>query len=161
VDLIGGIFGGLFFECRISEESNEAFNAMLVDIKTRLQCMPTTSTHVEVTNARTLNNLKGDILDHKVKLQDVITGKKRGQLKPRARNADNIALSSVDSEYITLKGDLYLKLASENLLPKIWEDLYQWFGSAIAPKELRDSLSSTAPSTFSNVGVAKESLTQL
>ena len=86
---------------RISEERKEAFNGTLADIKTRLRCMSTTSTRVEVTNARTQNNLKGDILDDKVKLQDAITGKKRGQLKPRARNADNIALSSVDSEYIT------------------------------------------------------------
>jgi len=82
-------------------------------------------------------------------------------MKTRARDADNIALSSVDNEYIEFKGDIYLKLAGGNLLLKIWEDLYQWFGSDIAPKkEWRDSLAKTVPSTFSNVDVAKECLTQ-
>ena len=146
--------------CRISEESNEAFIATLTDVKTRLRCMSTTSTRIKVTNARTHNNLKGEILDHRVKLQDEITDKKRGPLKTRARDTENIALSSVDNEYIMFKGDLYLKLASGNLLPKIWEDLYQWFGSAIAPKDWKDRLANTAPTTFSNGDVARESLTQ-
>ena len=97
---------------RISEESNEAFNGTLADIKTRLQCMSTTSARVEVTNARMRNNLKEEILHDKVKLQDAITGKKRGRLKARARNVDDIALSSVDSEYIMFKGVIYLKLKS-------------------------------------------------
>ena len=38
---------------RISEESNEAFNATLANVKSRLRCMPTTSTRIETTNART------------------------------------------------------------------------------------------------------------
>ena len=104
---------------RISEESNEAFNGTLADIKTRMLCMSTTSARVEVTNARTQNNLKDEILHDKVKLQDAITGKKRGRLKARARNVDDIVLSSVDSEYIMFKGVIYLKLKSGNLLPKI------------------------------------------
>ena len=115
---------------------------------------------VEVTNVRTQNNLKEEILHDKVKLQDAITGKKRGRLKARARNVDDIVLSSVDSEYIMFKGVIYLKLKSENLLPKIWEDLYQWFVSAIAPKDWRDRLANTVPTTFSNGDVARESLTQ-
>ena len=123
--------------------------------------MSTTSARVQVTSARSQNNLKEEILHDKVKLQDAITGKKRGRLKARARNVDDIALSSVDSEYIMFKGVIYLKLKSGNLLPKIWEDLYQWFGSAIAPKDWRDRLASTAPTTFSNVDVARESLTQI
>ena len=61
---------------RISEESNEAFNGTLADIKTRLRCMSTTSARVEVTNARTQNNLKEEILHDKVKLQDAIMRKK-------------------------------------------------------------------------------------
>jgi len=63
---------------RVSEESNEAFNLTLADIKTRLRCMPTTTIHVEVTNARTQSNLKGDILGHRVELQEGITEKERG-----------------------------------------------------------------------------------
>ena len=36
----------------------------------------------------------------------------------------------------------------------------QWFGSANAPKDWRDRLANTAPATFSNGDVARESLTQ-
>jgi len=53
-----------------------------------------------------------------------------------------------------------LKLASGNLLLKVWKDLYKWFGSVIAPKEWRDSLAKTAHSILSNVDVANECLTQ-
>ena len=69
-------------------------------------------------------------------------------------------LTSVDNEYVEFKGDVYLKLASGNVLLKVREDLYQWFGSDIAPKMGKDSLAKTAPSTFANVDVAKECLTQ-
>ena len=53
---------------RISEESNEAFNGTLATVKSKLKSMPTTATRVEVTNARTQSNLKGEILDLKVAL---------------------------------------------------------------------------------------------
>ena len=89
---------------RISEEINKAFNVTLADIKTRLQCMPTTSTRVEVTSARTQSNLKGEVLEHRVVLQDAIIGKKRRQMKTRARDTDNIAITFVDDEYIEFKG---------------------------------------------------------
>ena len=56
------------------------------------------------------------------------------------------------NENVGFEGDLYLKLASGNLLTKAWEDMmYQWFGSwfgsAIAPKRI-DSLAKTALSSF-------------
>ena len=66
---------------RISEESNEAFNGTLADIKAMLRCMPTTTTRVEVTNARTQSNLNGDIMQEKIVLKTGITGKKRGPQK--------------------------------------------------------------------------------
>ena len=53
-------------------------------------------------------------------------------------------LTSVDNEYIEFKGGIYLKLASGNIPPQVWEDLYQWFGTDIAPKEGKDSLAKTA-----------------
>ena len=48
---------------RISEESNEAFNATLANVKSRLRCMPTTSTRIETTNARTQANLNEEVLN--------------------------------------------------------------------------------------------------
>jgi len=69
-------------------------------------------------------------------------------------------LTSLGNEYVQFKGGMYLKFASGNLLPKAWEDLYQGFGSAIDPKEWRDALANTAPSSFSNADKAKEGMTQ-
>ena len=54
---------------RISEESNEAFNSTLADIKIRLRTMSTTSTRKEVTNTRTQLNLNGEIVQQKVELK--------------------------------------------------------------------------------------------
>ena len=68
---------------RISEESNKTFNSTLVDIKTRLRTIPTTTTRIEVTNARTQSNLNSEIVQHKVELKKDITGKKRGTQKPK------------------------------------------------------------------------------
>jgi hypothetical protein len=145
---------------RISEESNEAFNATLAHVKTRLRCMPTTSTRIETTNARTQSNLNGEVLDVKVELQDSLKGKKRGTYKARVRVIDEMRLSSIEDDCVEFKGEMYLKLTSGNLMPKVWGDLYHWFGSAIAPKEWREGLASTAPSSFSSVDRAKEGITQ-
>ena len=145
---------------RISEESNEAFNGTLATVKSKLKSMPTTATRVEVTNARTQSNLKGEILDLKVALQEGTTGKKREPQKPRTMSVEDMILTSMSSEYVEFKGEIFVKLVSGNLLPKAWEDLYQWFGSAIAPKEWIDGMANTTPSSFSNVERARERLTQ-
>ena len=71
-------------------------------------------------------------------------------------------LTSIGNEYVHFKGEMYLRLASRNLMPKAWEweDLYHWSCSAIAPKDRRDFLANTAPSSFSNVDKANEAMTQ-
>jgi len=57
------------------------------------------------------------------------------------------------------RGELFLKLVSGNLVSKTWEDLYRWFGSAIAPKEWIECMDKTAPSSFTSVDKAKERMT--
>ena len=145
---------------RISEESNEAFNGTLATVKSKLKSMPTTVTRVEVTNARTQSNLKGEIFDLKVALQEGTAGKKRGQQKPRATRVEDMMLSSMCSEYVEFKGEIFVKLVSGNLLPKVWEDLYHWFGSVIVPKKWIHDLAKTAPSSFSNVDMTRQRMTQ-
>ena len=83
-----------------------------------------------------------------------------GAQEARTRIVDNIKLASMVDLYVEFRGEMYLKLSRGNLLPKRWEDLHHWFGSAIAPKEWIDSLATTAPSSFSNVDRAKEDLIQ-
>jgi len=87
-------------------------------------------------------------LDHKVELLDSLKGKKRGTHKERIRKIYEMRLSSVGDDCVECKGEMYLQLASGNLMPKAWGDMYHWFGLAIAPKEWREGLASTAPSYF-------------
>ena len=74
-------------------------------------------------------------MEHKVELQDRLKGKTRGAYKARIRVADGMRLSSVRDDCVEFKGEMYLKLASGNLLPRVGDDMYNWFGSAIVPKE--------------------------
>ena len=69
-------------------------------------------------------------------------------------------LTSMSREYMEFKEEMFVKLVSGQLLPKAWEDLHQWFGSAIAPNEWIDGMANIAPSSFSNVERARERLTQ-
>ena len=145
---------------RISEESNEAFNATLAEIKGRLRCMPVTSTRIKVTNARTQSNLNGEMLDNKVKLKAQVSGKKRGPQNVKAKVLCNLTISNEVREYVVFKEQRYLKLSNGNLLPEAWEDLYNWFRSAIAPKAWREGMANTVPSNFSTMERAKEEFTQ-
>ena len=104
--------------------------------------------------------MNGDVLNQKVQLQDGVKGNKSGPYKARVRTADKMTLSSVGDNYVEFKGEMYLKFTSGNLLPKEWEDLYNWFGSAIAPRQRKQSLTSMAPSSVSGVDRAREGLTQ-
>ena len=63
-------------------------------------------------------------MDLKVALQEGTTGKKRRQQKPRARSVEGVILTSVSSEYVEFKGEIFVKLVGGNLLRKAWEDLY-------------------------------------
>ena len=88
---------------RISEESNEAFNATLAEIKKRLRCMPTILTRIEVMNARTQSNLNGDILEHKIQLKLATTATQRGPQKAKAKVADNLSITKRVDEFIFLR----------------------------------------------------------
>jgi hypothetical protein len=145
---------------RISEESNEAFNGTLAEVKSRLRCMPTTEKRVEVTNARTQSNLKGDILMEKIALQSSITGKKRGPQKARVRAYDEVAVVNSAGGIVEFKGVSYFVLSNGNWLPKMWEDIHHWFAGGVAPKDWVESLAKTAPAVFTEKDKAKEGITQ-
>ena len=124
--------------------------------------MPTAPSCIETTNAQTQASLNGEVLNYKVRLQDGSKEKKRGPYKIRLRMVDKMALSSVGDDCVEFKGEMHLKLMSGNLLLKELKDLYNWFGSAMAPKPKvwRESLASLAPSSFSGVDRAREGLSQ-
>ena len=66
--------------------------------------MSTTTTRIEVTNARTQSNLKEDILDHKVAPQVGISGKARGPQKAKISDAYDMSMTNMSGECVEFKG---------------------------------------------------------
>ena len=100
------------------------------------------------------------MLEEKLVLQSSIVGKKRGPQKARVRASDEVMVVASVGGYLEFKGESYFVLTNGNLLPKIWEDIYQWFAGGLAPKEWKESLAKTAPLRFTEKNRAKEGLTQ-
>ena len=130
---------------RVSEESNESFNATLAEIKDRLKCMTSHKQRIEITNARTQGNLKGDILDEKIVLKRKTSGKKRGPYKSKARPVENDSVMTAGCQYVTFKGESYFKFTNGNMIPKKWQDIYEWVAGGLAPLSWRVALSRTSP----------------
>ena len=63
---------------RVSEESNELFNGVLMLVKRLLASMPVTVVRVELINARIQGNLNGDISEPELVILKKTTGTKRG-----------------------------------------------------------------------------------
>ena len=73
----------------VNEESFEAFHAKLVSVKDDLSGMPSITSRVNTTNARTQSLLKEEIMKLNIELHAATTGKKTGkQENKRVRNSD-------------------------------------------------------------------------
>ena len=95
-------------------------------------------------------------MEPKLIIKEATEGSKRGPYKPRETVADGVkGLLSVAS-YKTFKDKRYFKLTNGNLLLEIWKDVYKWYAERVDPKERRDALAETAPSTMLVLATAKE-----
>ena len=141
---------------RVSEESNESFNGVLARVKRLLASMPATVGRVELINARTQANLKGEILEPKLIIMNAGKGSKRGPYKIRARDNEGTKIVTSVVSYVEFKGKRYFQLATGNMLPEKWRDIYDWYAGRVAPKAWRDALAKTRPSTMSALDMAKE-----
>ena len=141
---------------RVWEESNESFNAVLAKVKGILACMPATVGRVELIDARTQGNLKGEILQPKLIIMKASEGNKRGPYKIRATSAKSVKIVSSVVGYVDFKGEQYFQLTNGNLLPEAWRDIYEWYAGRVAPKAWRDALAKTAPLTMSELDMVKE-----
>ena len=122
---------------RVSEESNESFNALLAEIKRVLRSMPTTMGRQNKINERLQCNLKEDVSREMDKVLTERTGKKRGKYVARKRVDDNVkvVLSLVDGDDgIEYNGEMMFKLSDGSLLPEKYRDVYEWFAGRIPPK---------------------------
>ena len=145
---------------RVSEESNESFNATLAEIKDRVKTMASHTQRIEITNARTQGNLKGEILDEKVQLKRATMGNKRGPQKARAQRVESGAVMTLGCQYVSFKGESYFKLSNGNMIPRKWQDIYEWVAGGIAPLVWREALSRTAPDSQTAREKAKEEFSQ-
>ena len=141
---------------RVSEESNEAYNAKLEEIKKVLQCMVIHKQRVRKWNERSQVNLKGEVVGHKKEIVNKIKGNKRGPYGARKRTFDDREVLSGAGSIRVVNGERFFVLASGKLLPEDWKDIYDWFWGGRAPKDWYDRFADTAPISFSAVDGAKE-----
>ena len=117
--------------------------------------MPATVQRVELTNARTQGNLRGEILDEKLAILKSIQGSNRGPQKSQPARINNGRITSSVDGYVEFKGIRYFKLTNGMLLPEIWRDIYEWYASRVAPRSWEDALAKTALLTMSGIDQAK------
>ena len=64
-------------------------------------------------------------------------------------------VETMRSMHVIFKEQEYCKLTNGNLIPKKWQDIYEWFASGIAPSQWREALDRTAPRSHSATGKGK------
>ena len=146
---------------RVSEESNEAYNAMLRILKEILKQMPSRKKRIEKITERSQGNLKGDVVESTLAIQNRIKGGKRGPYKPRVQEDDETELLSGVGLIWEVRRESCVVLSSGNLLPEKWHDIYEWYGGGKAPKDWINRLQMTEPDLFNDVNRAVEMNTKL
>ena len=141
---------------RVSEESNEAYNGTLDDTKSTLRCMPSHTKRIDKVTERSQANLKGEVLESRLVIQNAKKSRKLGPQRPRALNQDGRVVRIVTDKYIEVDGESYVVLSSGNLLVKKWVDIFAWFAGGRAPQDWIDRFNSTAPDAYTDVDRAKE-----
>ena len=136
---------------RISEESNEARNGIQKETKRILKSMVSQEQRVQKMAQRSQGNLKCDVIEGRLEIAERCKGKKRVPYRPRSGRRETQEVMSVSGAVREVRGERFVVLASGNLLPERWLDIYEWFLGGRAPKNWLDQFSKTAPSNFSEL----------
>ena len=88
---------------RVSEESNEAYNATLRILKEVLMRMPSSVQRVQKITERAQVNLKEDVMESTMVVVKRSKGKKRGPYEPAARYSDDRELMGGDEVVLEVK----------------------------------------------------------
>jgi len=145
---------------RVSEESLEAFNAVLAEIKKVLRSMPVTTVRMNKINERIQGNLKQDVVKDRVMIEEKYTGAKRGKYRPRKRYDDGTKVVGLVRETRTFRGETYVVLPDGSWLREEWSDIHDWYAGRVAPKPWREALARSAPGSMTAVEKAKEEFSQ-
>ena len=141
---------------RISEESHEAYNATMADVKTIVRCMPCDEKRVEKIAERTQGNLKGEVATSRLEISRKRKGKERGLYKARRVHRHGRAVVSCGRLTREIEGDAYFVLNSGNLLLERWRDVYEWYLGGRAPDDWIERFNRTAPEHFTEVDLLGE-----
>ena len=146
---------------RVSEESNEAYNGTLKHVKGPLRAMPVKGKRIETITNRAQRNIKGPVLDAKLKTQSSIKGKRRGPQKKKAMVTEDRYVVGNGGGVHEIDGERYVLLPTGNLLPECWMDIYEWFEGGKAPKEWVIRMGYSAPDGFTVFDRLKEEQSSL
>ena len=71
----------------------------------------------------------------------------RGPHKARASKVESGAVIMLGCQYVSFKGESYFKHSNRNMIPKKWQDIYEWVAGGIASLVWREALARRAPDT--------------
>ena len=110
---------------RVSEESNEAYNGTLKEVKRILRCMVSDESRTQKITERSQINLNSGVVDKKLEISNRIKGKERGPYGRRMRRGDNQEVLRSEQSVRDVDGERFVVLNSGNLLPEKWLDIYE------------------------------------
>ena len=130
----------------VNEESFKAFHAKLVSVKDDLSGMPSITSRVNTTNARTQSLLKEEIMKLNVELHAATTGKKTGKQENKRARKDDEGVRYVTPVFgtETIDNELYIVLPDDSLLnSNKFKDYFLFFGSSKVPSSWMEAFCRT------------------
>jgi len=143
---------------RVSEESLEAFNAVLARMKELLRTMPVTTQRQKKVNERLQGNLKAEVVNNSALVKEKTTGAKCKRYRSRKRDDDRTKVVSSVTDTMVFKDEVLFALPDTSLLPEKWRDVWDWYGGRHAPKEWRERLARSAREDMTEAEVIKEGI---
>ena len=130
---------------RVSEESNEASNAVLANVKRMLRSMPATVGRTNKINQRTQVKLKSTVAQPGNIILDATNEKKRAPYGQRQITDGAAKLVTSVVKTVMYDNEAYFELASGTLVPERWRDFYEWYVGKKAPSAWTNAILDTAP----------------
>ena len=136
---------------RVSEESNEAYNGTLKEVKRILRCMVSDEQRIQKITERSQANVNGGVVEKRIEIENNCKGKARGPYEKRSRQVGGEEILRREEEIKEYNGERFVVIDGGNWLPERWFDIYEWFLSGKAPKDWIQRLAKTASDDFTEI----------